>query len=155
MNHLETLIGEYLEWQGYFVVKNKKVGRLSHGGWTMELDVIGYHPKTNSVVHYEPSTDADDWEKREARFTKKMNAAKLFISTEVLTHTKFTNIRHIAVLPSHPKSRDQIAGFELQSIDELINEIKIEVSKVGKLRQSAISENFPLLRTLQLAINGY
>ncbi len=32
MNHLEALIVEYLEWQGYIVRKNIKIGKLSHGG---------------------------------------------------------------------------------------------------------------------------
>jgi len=49
MSHLESLIVEYLDWQGYLVRRNTKVGRLKHGGWEMELDVIGYNPHTGDL----------------------------------------------------------------------------------------------------------
>jgi len=84
-SHLESLIHEYLEWQGYLVRRNLKVGRLSHGGWEMELDLIGYHPTTQDLVHYEPSLDALSWEKREARYNKKFNAARKYLFTEVFS----------------------------------------------------------------------
>ena len=41
MSHLENLIAEYYDWQGYLIKRNIKVGKLSHGGWEMELDVLG------------------------------------------------------------------------------------------------------------------
>ena len=72
MSHLETLIAEYLDWQGYLVKRNTKVGRLGHGGWEMELDIIGYQPNTGTLVHYEPSIDALSWAKREARCQNKL-----------------------------------------------------------------------------------
>lgn len=155
MNHLETLIGEYLEWKGFFVVKAKRVGRLAHGGFTMELDVVGYHPGTHEVIHYEPSTDADSWEKREARYAKKMAAAKKFIPLEVLPHTQITNLRHIAVFSNHPVGRDTLSGFEIQSINELMCQIKTDIAALGVARRAAIPENFPLLRTVQLLVSGY
>lgn len=67
MSHLESLLVEYLDWQGYLVRRNTKVGRLAHGGWEMELDVVGYHPKSRDLLHYEPSVDAHDWQTREER----------------------------------------------------------------------------------------
>jgi len=72
LSHLEALIAEYLDWQGYLVKKNIKVGRLNHGGWEMEVDIVGYNPKSGSLVHYEPSIDALTWEKREARYKKNL-----------------------------------------------------------------------------------
>ena len=53
MSHLESLIAEYLEWQGYLIRRNMKVGRRAKGGWEMELDVVGYHPQLNKIIHYE------------------------------------------------------------------------------------------------------
>ena len=32
MSHLESLIAEYLEWQGYLIRRNLKVGRRAKGG---------------------------------------------------------------------------------------------------------------------------
>ncbi|MEW6765326.1 MAG: hypothetical protein AB1344_06005 [Pseudomonadota bacterium] len=156
MSHLESLIVEYLDWQGYLVRRNTKVGRLKHGGWEMELDVIGYNPHTNDLVHYEPSVDAHAWETREARFQKKFDAAKKLIFIEVFSWlSSDTPLRQVAVFPSHPKGRDTIAGARLMSIDELTKEIRDTVSACGPMRSNAIPEIYPLLRTLQLSHCGY
>ena len=76
MNHLESLLNEYLSIRGYIVVCNSKVGKLDHGGWKMELDLVAHCPTTDHLVHYEPSLDADPWSKREQRFIKKFSAAR-------------------------------------------------------------------------------
>ena len=110
MYHLETLIAEYLEWQGYLVRRNTKVGRRSRGGWEMELDIVGFHPQTQDLVHYEPSLDALSWEKREARYAKKFRAGRQYILTELFSWLPATTrIRQIAVFISHPRGRDSIA----------------------------------------------
>lgn len=154
--HLETLIHEYLEWRGYLVRRNVKVGRLPRGGWSMELDLIGYHPKTSDLVHYEPSVDALSWEKREARYVKKFEAGRKYLFTEVFAWLPpETPFKQIAVFISHPKDRHTIAGGSIISIDELMLEIRAEVSKCGIMAKNAIPESYPLLRTVQLALNGY
>ena len=45
MSHLEDLLCEYYEWQGYVVRRNIKVGPLSHGGHEGELDIIVSHQR--------------------------------------------------------------------------------------------------------------
>lgn len=156
MSHLESLIVEYLDWQGYLVRRNTKVGRLKHGGWEMELDVIGYHPREMDLVHYEPSVDAHTWEMREARYEKKFAAARRLVFSEVFSWLPpETSMRQIAVFPSHPKGRDSIAGGQILSIDELVAEIRAKVMMCGVARSNAISENYPLLRVLQLSHCGY
>ena len=155
MTHLESLIAEYLDWQGYLVRRNTKVGRLRHGGWEMELDVIGYNPHTGDLVHYEPSVDANSWEVREARYAKKIAAARKLIFREVFSWLKpETPLRQIAVFASHPKNRHTVAGAEIQSIDELLAEIRSKVIESGPANRNAISENYPLLRVLQLSHCG-
>lgn len=156
MVHLETLIAEYLEWQGYLIKKNTKVGRLAHGGWEMELDVIGYHPQEGHLVHYEPSIDALSWAKREARYQKKFRAAKDYLFKVIFPWLpKDTPIDQVAVFISHPKGRDTIAGGRILSVDELMAEIRREVVGCGPMYRNAISENYPLLRTLQMTHCGY
>ena len=54
MNQLEMLIEQYYEWKGYIVRNNVKVGRLSHGGWAGELDIVVYNPVSNHLLHLEP-----------------------------------------------------------------------------------------------------
>src|SRR4051794_26564469 len=98
MSHLESLIAEYLDWQGYIVKRNLKVGRLAHGGWQMELDIVAYHPHTRDLVHYEPSIDAHSWDIREARYRKKFESGRTFILTEVFSWLPpSSSIRQIAV----------------------------------------------------------
>ena len=157
MSHLESLIVEYLDWKGYLVRRNTKVGRLKHGGWKMELDVIGYHPHTNDLVHYEPSVDAHSWDTREARFAKKFEAAREFIYEDVFSWLPEEKIplRQIAIFPSHPKGRDTIAGGQILSIDEFVAEVRSQVVQCGIAARNAITENYPLLRTLQLSHCGY
>lgn len=155
-SHLETLIHEYLEWRGYLVRRNVKVGRLAHGGWAMELDLVGYHPKTTDLVHYEPSIDALSWSKREARYKKKFEAGRKYLFTEVFAWLPpSTPLKQIAVFINHPKSRHTIAGGSIVSVDELMAEIRTEVTKYGVMSKKAVPELYPLLRTVQLTHKGY
>jgi hypothetical protein len=89
VSHLESLIAEYLEWQGFLVKRNLKVGRRERGGWEMELDVIGLNPKTETIVHYEPSLDALTWGKREPKYAKKFQLARKYIlASAKASHSK-------------------------------------------------------------------
>jgi len=156
MSHLENLIAEYYDWRGYLVKRNIKVGRLRHGGWEMELDVIAFDPHTEHLIHLEPSIDAHSWATREKRFAKKFNSAKKYIFSEVFTWLDpAMEIEQIAVLITHPKDRDVLAGGKIVSIDELIAEIREKVVGCGIVGKNAIPEQYPLLRTLQLSHNGY
>jgi hypothetical protein len=156
MYHLETLIAEYLEWQGYLVRRNTKVGRLKHGGWEMELDIVAFHPQTQDLVHYEPSIDALSWEKREARYAKKFEAGRRHILKQLFSWLPpATSIRQIGVFISHPRGRDSLAGGVIVSIDELMAEIRAKIVACGPMARNAISEQFPLLRTIQMAHLGY
>ena len=156
MSHLESLIAEYLDWQGFLVRKNTKVGKLGHGGWEMELDIVGYHPQTGELLHYEPSIDAHSWAVRENRYRKKFGAGGKYILAEMFPWVPVsTRVRQIAIFISHPKGRDAIAGGEIMSVDELMREIRAKVLSQGVMSRAAIPEQFPLLRTIQLSECGY
>ena len=156
MSHLEILIAEFYDWKDYLVKRNVKVGRLSHGGWEMELDIVAYHPHTGHLVHIEPSIDAHSWETREKRFAKKFRAGGRYIFDEVYTWLDpKTHIDRIAVLITHPKGKDTLAGARIMSIDEFMAEVRSAVIERGIVSKNAIPEQYPLLRTLQLSHNGY
>lgn len=156
MSHLENLIAEYYDWKGYLIKRNIKVGKLNHGGWKMELDVIAFDPHSGHLIHLEPSIDAHSWAKREERFTKKFGSAKKYIFSEVFTWLDpNTVIEQVAVLISHPKGRDELAGAKIISIDELVAEIRQKIIECGIVSKNAIPEQYSLLRTLQLSHNGY
>ena len=81
---------------------------------------------------------------------------KKYILSEVFKWLqKDTPIRQIAVFNWHPQNRNQIAGGTIQSVDELMAEIRKEIMSQGLMSKNAISEQFPLLRTLQLSHCGY
>jgi hypothetical protein len=156
MSHLEDLIAEYLEWQGYLIRRNTKIGRRARGGWEMELDVVGFHPQSKKLVHYEPSLDALTWGKREERYSKKLSLAKKYMFTELFPWLpRDTPLEQVAVFYNHPPGRDYIAGARIMSIDELVAEIKAQVMACGPMIRNAISEQYPLLRTIQMSQAGY
>lgn len=156
MSHLESLIAEYLEWQGFLIRRNIKVGRLGHGGWAMELDVVAFRPPSGPLVQYEPSIDALSWETRAARYKKKFEAGRKYIFTEVFPWLPpSTPVEQIAVFISHPKGRDTIAGGKIVSVDELMAEIRTKVVNCGPMQSNAIPEQYPLLRTIQMSHAGY
>lgn len=156
MAHLEDLIAEFYDWQGYLVKRNIKVGRRAKGGWEMEIDVVAYDPHSRHLIHLEPSLDAHSWPKREARFKKKFDAARKYIFSEIFTWLDpATPLEQVAVLVSHPKGQDDLAGGTIYSVDEFVAKIREKVARRGIVAKSAIPEQYPLLRTIQLTQNGY
>jgi len=156
MSHLENLIAEFYDWKGYLVKRNVKVGRLLHGGWEMEIDVVAYHPHTKHLVHIEPSIDGHSWKTREQRFIKKFGSGEKYLFKEVFTWLDPTTmVDRIAILVSHPPGRDFLAGAKIISIDEFMSKVRTEVIACGSAATNAIPEQYPLLRTLQFSHNGY
>ena len=154
LNHLENLVKQFYEWRGYIVSNNVKVGKLKHGGWEMELDIVAYDPKTLTLVQIEPSTDAHSWSTREARFRKKFEAGRKYICKDVFPWVQpNTAIEQIAVLIS--SGRRELAGGKVITIDELMKTIRDEIAQVGIMGKHAIPEHFDLLRTIQLVVRGY
>lgn len=155
MNHLESLVREYLEWQGYLVRSNEKVNALPHGGYEMELDVVGYEPHTGSVVHYEPSIDGNSWAKREERFRRKFSLGRKYIPKEIFPWLKGEiRIEQFAICVTRGK-RETLGGGKLISVDEFVAEVRAKVVAQGPAQSNAISETYPLLRTIQFACVGY
>ncbi len=154
MNHLEKLIRQYYEWQGYIVRGNVKVGKLEHGGWAGELDIVAYHPQTKRLLHIEPSLDAHTWAKREERFKKKFANGRRHICWDVFPWLdKKTPIEKIAIM--NTSGTGKLAGGRVETVDEFMQEVKTAIAKLGKMVGNAIPEEYDLLRTIQMAICGY
>ena len=155
-SHLEELIAEYYEWLGCVVKCNALVGKRPHGGWEMELDVVAYDPQRTVILHLEPSLDAQSWAKREGRFAKKFAAGRKYILKDMFPWLPpDTPIVQKAVLISAGPDRRVLSGAAVETVDELISEIKSAVSCRGIVAKAAIPEHYPLLRTMQLTICGY
>jgi hypothetical protein len=156
MPHFEQFIVEYLNWKGYLVRQNIKVGPLAHGGWEMELDVVGYHPDKKDLVHYEPSLDALSYEKREKRYRKKFEAGRTYIRSAIFPWVPVEiPLRQVAVFPNCSLGYREMAGGTVITIDELFSDVRRDILSVGSANKHAIPEIYPLLRTLQLSHCGY
>ncbi|MCX6350835.1 MAG: hypothetical protein NTX03_03125 [Bacteroidetes bacterium] len=152
MNHLEELIAEWYDYQGYFVKRNIKVGPRERGGYDGELDVVAFHPKTKHLIHLEISSDTISWAEREIKFKRnfdlgKIEIPKLFIGIDIPN-----DIDQRAVFLLGAKSRDTVGGGKLEMISDYMTIIKHGI-KEKSVERSAIPEKYPLLRTLQLAWN--
>lgn len=149
-NHLEQLVSEWLEFKGYFVRRNVKVGKLPHGGHECKLDVVAYHPIDNHLMQIEPSIDSHTWVKREQRFRKKVEAGRKYIISEILPwlpHSK--RFEQWAVLWGSDANHPEVGGGKVVPIWKLYRMIGEEVAAIGNPAGNAIPERFPLLRTMQ------
>jgi len=155
MSHLEDLLCEYYEWQGYIVRRNIKVGRLAHGGWEGELDIVAYHPQTGELLHLEPSLDALSWATREPRFQRKFRVGAKYMKDVLPWIERRKRPRQIAVLVSRGNGRKQLGTGEVRTVDEFVTEIRDAVRQGGKMSGGAVPEQYPLLRTIQLVDSGY
>jgi hypothetical protein len=77
MNHLEQLVTEWLQFNGYFVRTSVLVGRRDQGGFKGELDVVGLHFANKHFIHVECSLDALSDEKRQAKFHAKFERGRV------------------------------------------------------------------------------
>jgi hypothetical protein len=60
-----------------------------------------------------------------------------------------------AVLPSASVGRRTLCGAEVITVDEYVAEIRETIRARGIASKAAISEHYPLLRTIQLLVSGY
>jgi hypothetical protein len=148
-NHLEQIIAEWYEFNGYFVRRNIHVGKRTKGGYECELDVVAFNPINKNLVHIEPSLDADSWENRERRYRKKFEAGRKYIPQLFEGLDVLIPIDQIAIFFFASKAnRDTIGGGRIMLVPELLRDIIEGLSK-RKVAKHAVPENFPLLRTIQ------
>jgi hypothetical protein len=151
MNHLEQLTAEWYEFRGYFVRRNAQVGRRDKGGYECELDVVAFCPKSNHLVHVEPSMDADTWSTREARYQKKFEAGRKHIRLMFEGLELPETIDQIALLGFASNANvKMLAGGRVMTSAEFLKEITAGIGKM-RIASAAIPEQYPLLRTIQFA----
>ena len=156
-NHLEELVAEWYQHEGYFVRRNVQVGPREKGGYACELDIVAFHPGKEKLVHVEPSLDSDGWEKREARYRKKFEAGKRYIPSLFEGLTLPPKPEQIALFVYGGGGRTELAGGRVMFIREFMRLIlqTIRKTRVGnrerRVDNAAIPEEYPLLRTLQFA----
>ena len=109
-NHLESLVAEWYEFQGYFVRRNVQVGKREKGGYECALDIVGFHPERGLLVQVEPSLDAQSWDKRRDRYQKKFDAGRRFIPSLFPGLDISSNPQQIALFVYGGRGTGEIAG---------------------------------------------
>ena len=151
LNHLEQIVAEWLEYRGFFVRRNVKVGKRDRGGYEGELDIVAFHPTEKKLVHYEPSTDTHSWATRESRFKKKFDAGRKHIAGLFHGLAIPEQIDQYAVfLFGSDTNHKTVGGGTVLMMDDFL---KIVVSdlRTKRIASAIVPEQFPLLRVLQLA----
>lgn len=152
MNHLEQLVGEWFEYNGYFVRRNILVGKRDQGGHECELDVVAFHPESQHLVHIEPSLDADSWAKRELRFSKKFKAGRSHIPQLFSGIPLPQDFEQIALFAfGSTKNVKTVGGGEVATTAEFYSEI-VATLRGQNVAKKAVPEQFPLIRTIQYCL---
>lgn len=149
MNYLESLVAEWHEYRGYFVRRNIHVGKRANGGYECELDIVAFHPGLKHLVHIEPSMDSLSWERREQRYQKKFAAGRkyipqLFKGVEVPGKIDQVALFGLGSCVNNPT----LAGGRVLLVSDLLQEITADL-RCKRVEKEAVSEQFPLLRTIQ------
>jgi hypothetical protein len=149
VNFLEQLVAEWYEYQGYFVRRNVLVGKRHNGGWECELDIVAFHPGKKHLVHIEPSMDANSWEKRALRYARKFEAGRKYIPQIFEGVEVPAEIEQIALFGLGSKANNPtLAGGKVWLVSDLLQQIT-GVLRHRRIEKEAVSEQFPILRTIQ------
>jgi hypothetical protein len=149
-NHLEAMVAEYYELQGYFVRRNVLVGRRAKGGWECELDIVAFHPRKPALVHIETSLDAQSWIRREERYAKKFAAGRRHIPSLFNGMDLPPKIDQIALFVYGGANLGKVGGGKVLLIKAFMAELYAFLAD-RKVENAAIPEEYPHLRTLQFA----
>ena len=151
LNHLEQFVAEWLEYSGYFVRRNVKVGKREKGGYGGELDVVALHPRQKRLLHYEMSTDTDSWPERERSFGKTFDAGRRHIPGLFEGLALPNRIEQYAVfLYGSDANHKTVGGGTVLMMDDFLKEM-VSVLRTKRIAKGIVPEQYPLLRVLHLA----
>jgi len=152
MNYLESLVAEWLEYRGYFVRRNVKVGKRQKGGWDGELDVVAYCPQPQELIHIECSMDADTWAQRETRLVRKFDIGRKCIP-ELFGDLCEREPEQFALFGYGSEKHAELAGARVVHIKRLLGVIAKDLGGRAVV-QDVVPESFPILRTIQYMLDG-
>lgn len=153
MNHLESLVTEWLQFNRYFVRTSVHVGARERGGFEGELDVVGLNFQTAHLIHVECSLDSLSSNAREPKFAAKFERGVRFKELVFPGLVLPEQLDQVALLQYASSATETIGGARLVTVKEFVAEIMVGLE--GKSPASgAVPATYPLLRTLQLAADA-
>ncbi|HXF48462.1 MAG TPA: hypothetical protein VNL73_03420 [Verrucomicrobiae bacterium] len=163
MNFLEQLAAEWYEYKGYFVRTNIKFGPLRGGGYAGEMDVVGYKPEAQELIHIETSADSYSWARRKRNFERKFTDARKYYMEIFPFKQMSMKPRQIALVGLNLNPCPEVnswkssapsgspwegIGIEVLHIPEFLRQINSELRNKNP-RNDVIPETYPLLRAIQ------
>jgi len=149
-NFLEELVAEWLEYNGYIVKRNERVGRRAKGGHEGELDVVAFKPKIKHLIHVETSGDANSWKYRENSFKKKFVAGDRYIKALFEGLTVPNEIEKKAILfVNNNRNHKTIGGGQVVPAKDYLLEILRKLKNTSFMSR-VVPEKYPILRVLQM-----
>jgi len=152
MNYMEQLVGEWLDFRGYFVRYNVRVGRQRHGGFRGEMDVAAYHPQTQHCLHVECQCDAGSWTAREQILAKKFAVGRQYFAAEVFPWLDSSEIEQWAVVWAAGRNRKRFGQARIVPAKLLYYNIAQDMQRVGLNHNRVVPEKYALLRTIQFTL---
>lgn len=149
MNHLEQLVAEWLQYNGYFVRVSVPVGARASGGFEGELDVVALHLGRQHLLHVECSLDALSDASRQTRFAAKLERGRKYIADVFQGHDLPQELEQVVVLQFSSGKTRNYGGARLVTVRELVREMISGLSRTSP-NSRAVSSNLPLLGTVQL-----
>ena len=146
-NHLEELVKEYYEYQGFFVRANVRFNKLPSGGYQGEADILAYEANTKKLWHIECSeaaySDSEISDKAKKKFPPGLDYCHLL-------GVDINDVSKVFIVGQSGVSKGTLMphGIVHKSLKEFMNEIYSQIP--DDFLHEAIPENYPLLRTLQL-----
>ncbi len=152
VNFLEELVAEWLEYNGYIVKRNERVGRRAKGSYEGELDVVAFKPKIKHLIHVEAEGAADSWEHREYKFRKKFKAGGRHIKALFEGLDIPNEIDKKVILHGTNKNYKTIGGGQVVPAKDYLREILLKLKNTPTTSQT-VPEKYPILRVLQMVTN--
>jgi hypothetical protein len=157
-NFLEELVAEWLEYNGYFVKRNERVGQFVKGGQG-ELDVVAFNPQKNHLIHVEaetstfvdkPRKDMHSRNDSEKKFKRKFETGEKYIRDlfKGLTVPDVIEKEALFAYGSNKKG-GTIGGGQVVLAKNYILNILRELKKPSSLLR-IVPEKYPILRVLQM-----
>lgn len=147
-DYLQQLLGEWYEYQGYFLHRDLWVGLDANGDYECALDLVAFNPHKNRLVHLEMSADLLPWQDCQEHFITKFNASKKYLHRFIGFQPPAT-LEQIAVVVFADASHHRtVAGARILLMRELFAEF-LQTLRSFSVSSVPMPSQWPLLRTLQ------
>jgi hypothetical protein len=147
-NFLEQLTAEYYELNGNYVVRNRKYGMRSRGGWIGEFDVVAIDIAKKKIVHIECCARRKSKDTTQSSLERKFATAREHIRSVVTWLDESYELRQIAIIEGKTKRlKITIPGAKVMSSEQFIEDCIILCRHYAEIRM-VIPETHPIMRTI-------